>query len=173
MNQPASQQLYWSLLQYDDMDIHLAATSKGLCFVGSPGQSLAELEKAMHKRFPIGEWVHNDDMLEPYKKELIAYWQGTRISFTIPLDYAGTAFQLAIWDTLCHIPYGQTLSYSDIAQAIARPTASRAVGAAIGANPLLIAIPCHRVIGKRGALTGYRGGIPMKMRLLDLEGRAD
>ena len=76
------------------------------------------------------------------------------------MDYKGTSFQMAVWNALCQIPYGQTFTYSDIANQIGKPAAVRAVGAAIGANPLLITVPCHRVIGKSGALTGYRGGWP-------------
>ena len=95
--------------------------------------------------------------------------KGKEQTFTVSFDYKGTAFQLAVWNALCEIPYGQTTSYSDIANSINKPTAVRAVGAAIGANPVLITVPCHRVVGKNGSLTGYRGGLEMKTQLLDLE----
>lgn len=83
-------------------------------------------------------------------------------TFTIPIDVYGTAFQLAVWNTVREIPYGETHSYSEIAERIQKPNAVRAVGTAVGANPLLITIPCHRVIGKNGKLTGFRGGLEMK-----------
>lgn len=90
-------------------------------------------------------------------------------TFTIPIDVYGTAFQLAVWNTVREIPYGETHSYSEIAERIQKPNAVRAVGTAVGANPLLITIPCHRVIGKNGKLTGFRGGLAMKKELLKLE----
>ncbi len=92
-----------------------------------------------------------------------------RKNFTIPFDFHGTTFQLDVWKALSEIPYGQTKSYSEIANQIQKPRAVRAVGSAIGANPILITVPCHRVIGKNGALTGYRGGMEMKTKLLKLE----
>ncbi|MBE1446827.1 methylated-DNA--[protein]-cysteine S-methyltransferase [Paenibacillus sp. OAS669] len=161
--------LYWTLLAYGDWKIHIAATSKGLCFIGSQNQPFTEMEAWAKKRVPGAEWVRNDSGLELYREELILYLQGKLTQFSLPFDYDGTPFQLAVWDALLRIPYGHTLTYSDIADQIQKPAAVRAVGAAIGANPLLIAIPCHRVIGKNGALTGYRGGIAMKERLLQHE----
>jgi len=116
--------------------------------------------------------VENDEMLAPYVVEITQYLEGKRKTFTVPFEYVGTPFQQAVWDALCEIPYGQTKSYSDIANAINKPAAVRAVGAAIGANPVLLTVPCHRVTGKNGFLTGYRGGLEMKTLLLDLEKRA-
>ena len=85
---------------------------------------------------------------------------------------SGTAFQLQVWDTLCGIPPGETISYAELARRIGRPTAVRAVGLANGANPVAVVVPCHRVIGSNGSLTGYGGGLPRKRWLLDLEGAA-
>ncbi|MNP48512.1 Methylated-DNA--protein-cysteine methyltransferase, inducible [compost metagenome] len=118
---------------------------------------------------PHASLIRDDVKLNLYGKEIAEYFEGRRERFTIPFDLQGTVFQLEVWEALREIPYGTTCSYSDIAQRIGRPTSSRAVGTAIGANPLLISIPCHRVIGKNGALTGYRGGIDMKTSLLKLE----
>ncbi|MDM8102298.1 methylated-DNA--[protein]-cysteine S-methyltransferase [Oceanobacillus oncorhynchi] len=87
------------------------------------------------------------------------------------MDLKGTAFQESVWEALQHIPYGETVSYMNIAEKIEKPKAVRAVGAAIGANPVMILVPCHRVIAKDGKLTGFRGGIPMKESLLELERR--
>lgn len=164
--------LYWSLLKFKDSNFYIASTSKGLVFVGSPNKPFEELSEWAKKRFPESPIVENGEKLEPYAVEIIEYLEGKRKTFTVPFDYDGTSFQLAVWNALCEIPYGQTKSYSDIANYINKPAAVRAVGAAIGANPVLIAVPCHRVVGKNGALTGYRGGLEMKTLLLDLEKQA-
>lgn len=161
--------LYWTVIAYEDWSMHIAATSDGLCYVGSPNQPFDEMAGWAEARFAGCSWIRDDVKLQPYADELIEYWQGLRSRFTVPLDFRGTPFQLAVWNALCSIPYGQTESYSDIAARMDKPAAVRAVGAAIGANPVLIAVPCHRVIGKNGALTGYRGGIDMKTKLLQLE----
>ena len=113
--------------------------------------------------------MENNEILRPYSVELSEYLQGQRQHFSLPVALEGTSFQKEVWDALCAIPYGKTCSYSDIANHIQRPAAVRAVGTAIGANPLLITVPCHRVIGKNGTLTGYRGGLEMKTKLLELE----
>ena len=102
--------------------------------------------------------------------ELRRYLTGERVQFTCPLDLHGTAFQVEVWEELYRIPYGETRTYTEIAQAIGRPAAVRAVGAANGANPVAIIVPCHRVIGSNGTLTGYGGGLPTKAWLLLLEG---
>ncbi len=164
--------LYWSLLKYKDWDFYLACTQKGLVFVGSQNKPFEELFEWAKKRFPGSLFVEDDEKLEPYVVEITQYLEGKRKTFTVPFEYVGTQFQLAVWQALCEIPYGQTKSYSDIANDLNKPAAVRAVGAAIGANPVLITVPCHRVIGKNGSLTGYRGGLEMKTLLLDLEKRA-
>jgi|SRR5215469_3798530 len=101
--------------------------------------------------------------------QLRAYFAGSLREFHLPLEMQGTDFQRQVWTRLCEIPYGQTCSYRDLAVAIGKPQAVRAVGAANGANPLPIVVPCHRVIGSNGSLTGYGGGMALKKRLLDLE----
>ncbi|WP_028967739.1 methylated-DNA--[protein]-cysteine S-methyltransferase [Sphingomonas phyllosphaerae] len=103
--------------------------------------------------------------------QLTEYFAGTRTRFDLPLAPRGTAFQRDVWRALDAIPYGETRSYADIAQAIGRPTATRAVGAANGRNPISIVTPCHRVIGRSGALTGFAGGLAAKQHLLALEQR--
>lgn len=102
-------------------------------------------------------------------KQLSEYFAGTRTRFELPLHLTGTEFQLQVWDALREIPYGSTVSYRDIADRIGRRKSVRAVANAIGANPIAIIIPCHRVIGSDGSLTGYAGGIEIKRRLLALE----
>ena len=109
-------------------------------------------------------------LLREARMQLQAYFEGERQTFTLPLRLVGTAFQQEIWEVLRKIPYGQTCSYAAIAQQIGRPRAVRAVANAIGANPLSLLIPCHRVIGSSGNLTGYAGGLKAKRLLLAKEG---
>src|SRR5690606_26909033 len=111
----------------------------------------------------------NDVLLET-RRQLEEYFAGTRRDFELPLSPQGTQFQRNVWRTLAAIPYGRTWSYRDLAQRIGRPSAMRAVGAANGRNPLPIVLPCHRVIGADGSLTGFGGGLPTKAFLLRLEG---
>ena len=108
-------------------------------------------------------------LLREAVRQLRAYFSGGLRSFTLPLDLRGTPFQLRVWHELETIPFGQFRSYAQIAQAIGAPKAVRPVGAANGANPVAIVVPCHRVIGSNGKLTGYGGGLPLKKRLLELE----
>lgn len=164
--------VYWTLLTEGDWNLHVAATEEGLCYVGSQNDSIEALADWARARLPGAGLVRDDGRLAPYAAELADYLRGRKERFEAPLDLRGTAFQLEVWKALAGIPYGETRSYSDIAEQIRRPAAVRAVGAAIGANPVLITVPCHRVVGKNGALTGYRGGLEMKTRLLRLE-RAD
>lgn len=101
--------------------------------------------------------------------ELESYFSGARRVFDIPLDPAGTAFQKRVWAAISQIPYGRTLTYGQVAAAVGAPGACRAVGMAAGRNPILLLVPCHRVIGADGSLTGYAGGLEMKRALLALE----
>ncbi|WP_324034254.1 methylated-DNA--[protein]-cysteine S-methyltransferase [Aeromonas caviae] len=116
----------------------------------------------------MSNWRQDGEALAPFLAEFRDYFAGRLQRFTLPLAARGTAFQQAVWQALCDIPYGETRSYGDIARAIGKPNAVRAVGAANGRNPLSI-IPCHRVIGQNGSLTGYAGGLPIKQALLTLE----
>src|SRR5690606_32152543 len=102
-------------------------------------------------------------------RQLDAYFRGTLRTFDLPLAPQGTPFQQTVWEALRHIPYGQTVSYGELARRVGRPAAVRAVGLANGSNPIAIVIPCHRVIGANGTLTGYGGGLPTKQALLALE----
>ncbi|KEK21953.1 methylated-DNA--[protein]-cysteine S-methyltransferase [Bacillus gaemokensis] len=169
MESTTNQIIYWTLLVYKKWHMHLAATPQGLCFIGSQQQDFDELTTWAKKRFPKHTLVQDNLQLQPYIQELIEYLEKQREVFTCPIDIQGTPFQLTVWNALREIPYGKTYSYSDIAQHIQKPKSVRAVGTAIGANPLLITIPCHRVIGKNGRLTGFRGGLEMKEKLLALE----
>ncbi|MEG3125589.1 methylated-DNA--[protein]-cysteine S-methyltransferase [Sphingomonas sp. GB1N7] len=108
-------------------------------------------------------------ILAETERQLAAYFAGTLTQFTVPLDFHGTDFQKSVWAALLTIPFGETRSYGEIARAIGRPTASRAVGAANGKNPISIIAPCHRVIGTNGSLTGFAGGLEAKRLLIELE----
>ena len=113
--------------------------------------------------------ARGDRQLDDVRRQLDEYFAGKRKTFDVRLAPSGTDFQLAVWRALQSIPYGETRSYSQIANRIGRPSAVRAVGAANGANPIPIIVPCHRVIGANGSLTGFGGGLPTKRFLLDLE----
>lgn len=146
------------------------------CYMPSPvGRLTLAGDEAGLKRidFESGEapagWQEDERSLREARHQLEDYFAGTRRSFDVPLLPAGTPFQQAVWQALLAIPYGETTSYGEIARRIGRPRAVRAVGAANGANPIPVIIPCHRVIGANGSLTGYGGGLPIKQRLLALE----
>jgi len=117
--------------------------------------------------------VHFEDsprQMRPYAAELEEYFAGRRRQFHFPLDLRGTEFQLACWRALLAIPYGETRTYADIARAVGKPNAFRAVGMANNRNPVAIVVPCHRVIASNGTLCGYGGGLDVKRKLLELEG---
>lgn len=119
---------------------------------------------------PMKIWRRDDSVFESVFKQLAAYFAGELVQFDVPLRFSGTDFQKKVWTALLDIPFGQTWSYGQLANEIKRPTASRAVGAANGANPIPIIIPCHRVIGADKALTGFGGGLETKEFLLRHEG---
>lgn len=118
---------------------------------------------------PDAGWQRDDDAFPEARQQLREYFAGKRRDFTVPLDVHGTPFQRRVLEALRGIPYGETRTYKDIAHRIGSPLAVRAVGAANGSNPLPVIIPCHRVIGSNGKLTGFGGGLPTKQYLLDLE----
>jgi methylated-DNA-[protein]-cysteine S-methyltransferase len=121
------------------------------------------------KAKPYPEWHEDPKPLREAVKQLQAYFAGKLQEFDLPLAPEGTLFQQKVWKRLCDIPYGETISYGELAKRIGNPNASRAVGLANGSNPISIVIPCHRVIGSNGKLTGYGGGLPIKEKLLALE----
>lgn len=118
---------------------------------------------------PTTDWTHDEARFDTARAQFEEYFRGARTEFDVALDPSGTPFQQSVWNALRDVPYGATTSYGDIAQRIGRPTASRAVGAANGRNPLCIIVPCHRVIGSAGALTGYAYGLDRKRWLLGHE----
>jgi methylated-DNA-[protein]-cysteine S-methyltransferase len=120
-------------------------------------------------RQPEPDWMRRNDAFKPVKEQLTAYFAGALTSFDLKLKPQGTDFQSNVWQALMQIPFGETRSYGDIAVMVGKPGASRAVGAANGQNPLPIVIPCHRVIGSDGGLTGFGGGLECKKFLLSHE----
>lgn len=136
------------------------------------GLHVIEFHAPRHVMPRHAAWKADDHpVLRQTAAQLREYFDGERQTFDLPLAPDGTAFQRQVWQTLASIPYGETISYAELAARVGRPTASRAVGAANGRNPLPIVLPCHRVIGANGSLTGFGGGLPTKRFLLDLEGR--
>jgi O-6-methylguanine DNA methyltransferase len=142
--------------------LFLAASTKGLVRL--------EFEARVQKLNPDSIQLHESEpALAPYLRELNEYFAGERRQFSFQLDLRGTEFQLACWHALLEIPYGETRSYRDLAEAIGHPHAYRAVGMSNNRNPVAIVVPCHRVIASSGSLCGYGGGLDIKRKLLDLE----
>lgn len=150
--------MYYCYLDTPIGELLLAGDENGLYQVGFPKGSM--------RREPQADWIFNERHLEEARRQLTEYFAGQRREFDLPLQIGGTDFQVSVLEALREIPYGQTVSYGDIAKRIGRPKAVRAVGAANGRNPLPIVVPCHRVIGSSGDLTGFGGGLDTKEALL-------
>ena len=131
--------------------------------------SLIGFPNGVMRRDPEPDWIYNEEPFTDVREQLAEYFSGERKDFDLPLTIAGTEFQLSVLEALQKIPYGETRSYGAIAKQIGRPRAVRAVGAANGRNPIPIVVPCHRVIGHTGDLTGFGGGLDTKEVLLRLE----
>lgn len=127
------------------------------------------LPTGRHRAEPEPEWVRDDDAFADIRGQLGEYFAGERTEFDLPLHMIGTPFQRRVWAALLEIPCGETRSYGELAETLHAPGSARAVGLANGQNPLSIVVPCHRVIGANGSLTGYGGGLPAKRWLLDHE----
>ncbi|MFT5501994.1 MAG: methylated-DNA-[protein]-cysteine S-methyltransferase [Woeseiaceae bacterium] len=153
--------MYYCYFETPIGDLLLAGNEDALHMIGFPEGSM--------RREAEADWIYSDKPFAEARRQLGAYFAGELQSFDLKLSPNGTEFQLQVLDELQKIPYGTTASYGDIAKRIGRPKAVRAVGAANGRNPLPIIIPCHRVIGSSGDLTGFGGGIPTKKALLRLE----
>lgn len=153
----------WTSMDSPLGELRLIAADGALCGVYLPDP-----------RWPpaaLGDERPDEPVLLQARRELAEYFAGARRSFSVPTRAAGTEFQRAVWSALTQIGFGETRSYGDLARALARPTATRAVGAANGRNPLSIIVPCHRVIGSDRSLTGYAGGLARKQWLLEHEAR--
>ena len=147
--------------------ITLAATAQGLCGLWF------EAQRHGPSAADMANWPHTHDapVLQAAAQQLQAFWAGQRTRFDLPLDLShGTVFQQSVWQALLRIPSHQTASYGELAKQLNKPTAVRAVGAAVGRNPISIIVPCHRILAAGGQLTGYAGGLWRKQALLRLEG---
>jgi methylated-DNA-[protein]-cysteine S-methyltransferase len=159
-------ELATATIEIEDTQYILAATEKGLAYFGVLENSYETLPK-FFKGYSVSE---NPEMLTAYIQPIKDYFTNQNNQFTFPLDLVGTEFQKEVWQELLQVQYGTITNYSELAEKIGRPTAVRAVANAVGRNPLLIIVPCHRVLGKDGSLTGFRGGLPLKRKLLKIEG---
>jgi methylated-DNA-[protein]-cysteine S-methyltransferase len=146
--------------------LKLVATDQGLAGI------LWERERPDRARFGAAVEDSSHTVLTDAERQLDEYFRGRRKTFTLRLDFSGTGFQRRVWSALLTIPFGETRSYAQIARQIGQPSATRAVGAANGRNPIAIIAPCHRVVGASGALTGFAGGLDAKAWLLGLESRS-
>lgn len=141
-------------------------TPVGKISVVQTGQSISHVLFGERK---FEDVLQETPLLAQAKEQLISYFMGERKQFDLPIDPVGTPFQMQVWQALCQIPYGTTISYGQLAKNIGNPKAVRAVGGANNKNPIAILVPCHRVIGANGTLVGYGGGLDMKEYLLALE----
>ena len=155
--------MYYCYLDTPIGELLLAGQDGALSMIGFPKGSM--------RREPEADWIFNETQMSDARQQLREYFSGERRDFDLPLKLSGTEFQVSVLEALQGIPYGETTSYGALARQLGNPQASRAVGAANGRNPLAIVIPCHRVIGSTGKLTGYAGGLDIKEALLDFERR--
>lgn len=165
----------WGIFEFAGWRLLLAASERGLAYADrleEDASGIRAFEEWVRRRLSAKDAVivRNEQALSVYAGQYGEYFRGERAAFTFPLDMHGTPFQREVWRALADIPHGTTCAYADIAERIGRPSAIRAAAGAIGANPVLIAVPCHRVIGKNGSLTGFGGGLDLKAWLLRHEG---
>lgn len=147
----------------------IASTERGICHLSLQDVPAEAFFAWLNRTFPADSFIESVQTNERAIAEVHAYLAGQLFVFSVPLDMRGTEFQRAVWTAVARIPYGQTRAYADVAREVGRPNACRAVGAANGANPLPLFVPCHRVVGRDGSLTGYGGGLSLKAWLLNME----
>jgi methylated-DNA-[protein]-cysteine S-methyltransferase len=150
----------WDVLETPIGALTLVAGARGLTGLRFPGRG-----------GPLDDGAREPEALAAATRRLDEYFAGERMAFGLPLDLGGTPFQRRVWATLLEVPYGTTVTYTELAEAVGRPDIVRAVAATVGRTPVPIVVPCHRVVGANGALTGYGGGLQRKRALLDLEAR--
>lgn len=165
-----SQEVVYARMDAPIGPVWVAATETGICLIGlgaaQPDAFFARLARIVGPEPPRKD----AERLAAALVQLREYFSRIRRAFDLPLDVRGTEFQQAVWTEIARIPYGATTTYGEIARRVQNPRAARAVGGAVGANPLPIIVPCHRVLGARGTLVGYGGGLEIKAALLRLEG---
>jgi methylated-DNA-[protein]-cysteine S-methyltransferase len=168
MNHP-DETLFVSFVKSSIGLVGIASTSSGVARVSFPLRSKAAFEGLLANEFPGARLVEGTRMNSRAARQIEAFLAGKLRSFDLALDLRGTPFQKRVLSAVRRIPYGRTKSYGQIARRVGSPRGARAVGGAVGANPLPLLIPCHRVVGSTGALVGFGSGIPLKKRLLDIE----
>jgi len=161
--------LYYTFLKTPIGELLIASSDKNLVRIILPKEGASDLFSRLKKDFPRANLIRDAGKNQKACQELLEYFHGARTSFTVPLDLRGTEFQQSVWKAVARVPYGKTSSYGEIARKIGKPKACRAVGNANRANPIPIVIPCHRILGSDGSLTGFGGGIHLKEKLLNLE----
>ncbi|CAN5613599.1 hypothetical protein BH23CHL2_BH23CHL2_17920 [soil metagenome] len=161
--------IWWNTLETAYGSLGFASSSAGLLTLLFPN-AIEDRDRVISRLAPGSRIESGDEQNATALNQVREYLAGQRQSFDLPLDQRGTAFQIAVWNAVYAVPWGQTATYGEIAERIDRPDAVRAVGAANGANPIPIIVPCHRVIGSDGSLTGFGGGLELKRKLLTLEG---
>lgn len=159
---------YWARFSWGGQTFFGVRSEAGLVQVTLPGEPFADVVAFARRHAPGVPLVEDGTALAPWVDELVAYLDGRGRTFTQPLDPRGTPFQRTVWEAIRAIPYGQRRTYGELAAAVGRPHAARAVGQATGQNPLPLVIPCHRVVA-RGGLGGYAGGLALKAWLLERE----
>jgi O-6-methylguanine DNA methyltransferase len=168
----AEEAIVWAAIKSRIGTIRVAATSRGVCKIALGKETAQDFLSWLERH--VGHAPRKSERIGIVALALdqIAEYLHARREFDLPLDLRGTEFQRRVWSAVAGIPYGQTRTYAQIARAIGKPLAVRAVGAANGANPLPLVVPCHRVLGSDGSLTGYGGGLDVKRKLLEMEAQS-
>jgi methylated-DNA-[protein]-cysteine S-methyltransferase len=161
--------IYWDVYHHHGKPFYCAASERGICGITLGNETEEEFAAWLCKKFRGAVMVRSSERLHRCASQLDEYFSGQRRVFDLPLDLRGTPFQQRVWSVLQEIPYGETRSYLDVARQIGNEKAVRAVGSAAGANPVPVIVPCHRVIGHDGSLTGFGGGLDLKQEMLALE----
>lgn len=169
MARRACEIIYWADCESPMGRIRIASTERGLAYVELPHANGCGLRGWLHRHSPGSDLRSSSDANQAYTEQITEYFEGTRERFDFELDIRATDFQRDVYEEVGRIPYGVCRSYAEIAEAVGRPRAVRAVGAANSSNPVPLVVPCHRVIASNGNLHGYAGGPTMKARLLAME----
>lgn len=167
-----SDRFYWASLEQPQGIFYIMAHERGVCRIAWPQESFDAIVRFHQYHAPEAPLIADAQPLKETIRQLEEYWNGQRTRFELPLYLLGTPFQIKVWTAVKTIAYGTVSTYSAIASQIGNPQAMRAVGTATGRNPVPIIVPCHRVIGKNGTLTGFRGGLRLKALMLSQEGYA-
>ncbi|MHB1420642.1 MAG: methylated-DNA--[protein]-cysteine S-methyltransferase [Bacillota bacterium] len=162
--------VYWCRRETSIGSLTVAASERGVCLLALPNEDVEVALNWLRSRFSADNIEERPQGLEEIFDQIDTYLEGNLKDFQLELDLRGTPFQIRIWKQLLDIPYGNTVTYASVAREVGNASGVRATGGAIGANPVALVVPCHRVIGSNGTLTGFGGGLPLKRHLLELEG---